>query len=337
MMSKWEDVGCALAMAAHPRLGSDALQPVKLVSASADLLHAIMKHLALVVPDDMPTLEAALRRAGAGQVIQLRGQIDLCANVHVDRPVHLRGEAGTVIRGMLVLRARAGSVSDLRIDDAGDCCIRVERGHWELQRLRLRCCHASALHVSGAARVELRECVMGGDQVDEVHEHGRVVIVSAYGSVQEAGLTKRACYGVVATEDSAVIASDLKLIGISEAALLVAKRARAWLTRCVFSATVAAFMAGSGRGRGLELSHCTFSVQRLWADGDRVRGFIWGVGNSVTTVSEEEDDEPVTRLEQPRGDGTDDSSTESLDEQEFADMERLMEQLDDAVLEGGTG
>lgn len=325
-------------MAAHPRLGSDALQPVKLVSTSADLLHAIMKHVALVVPDDVATLEEALRRAGPGQAIQLRGQIDLCANVHVDRPVHLRGEAGAVIRGMLVLRARAGSVSDVRIDDAGDCCVRVERGHWELQRLRLRCCHASALHVSGAARVELRECVMGGDQVDEVQEKGRVIIVSAYGSVQEAGLTKRACYGVVATEDAEVAASDTRMLGISEAALLVAMRARVWLTRCVVSATVAAMMAGSGRGRGLELSHSSFSVQRLWADADRVRGFIWGVGNSITTASEkEEDDEPVTRLERPRGDVSDDSSTESLDEQEYADMERLMEQLDDAALEGGTG
>ena len=332
----WEDVGCALAMASHPRLGSGALQPVKLVSTSADLLHAIMKHVALVVPDDVPTLEEALKRAGAGQVIQLRGQIDLCASVHVDRPVHLRGEAGAVIRGMLVLRARSGSVSDVRIDDAGDCCIRVERGHWELQRLRLRCCHAAALHVSGAARVGLRECIMGGDQVDEVHEHGRVIIVSAYGSVQEAGLTKRACYGVVATEDAKVVVNDTRLLGISEAALLVATRAHVWLTRCVVSATVAALMAGRGRGRGLELSDCSFSVQRLWADADRVPGFIWGVGNSVTTVSDK-DDEPATRLEQPRGNVSDDSSTESLDEQEFADMERLMEQLDDAVLEGGTG
>ena len=43
-----------------------------MVAASADLLHAIMRHIALVVPDDAATLAEALRRAGAGQVILLR-------------------------------------------------------------------------------------------------------------------------------------------------------------------------------------------------------------------------------------------------------------------------
>ena len=36
-----------------------------------------------------------------------------------------------------------------------------------------------------------------------------------------------------------------------------------------------------------------------------------------------------------RGDGGDDSSTTSLEEQEFADMERLMEELDNAAVSSG--
>ena len=56
-------------------------------------------------------------------------------------------------------------------------------------------------------------------------------------------------------------------------------------------------------------------------------------GNTVT-VTEREEDILTPGLVQPRGaDSDDSSSTQSLEEQEFADMERLMEQLDDAVLE----
>ena len=41
--------------------------------------------------------------------------------------------------------------------------------------------------------------------------------------------------------------------------------------------------------------------------------------------------EPSAR---PRGDDSDGSSTSSLEEQEFADMERLMEELDAAAMAG---
>ena len=105
---RWEEVAMALAMAAHTRLGAGSIDPVRSVAASSDLLRAIMRHIALVVPDDAPTLPEALRRAGAGQVVLLRrGEHAVCASLLVERPVHLVGEAGAVIRGMLIQIGRA--------------------------------------------------------------------------------------------------------------------------------------------------------------------------------------------------------------------------------------
>ena len=107
-------------------------------------------------------------------------------------------------------------------------------------------------------------------------------------------------------------------------------------------------MAGSGRGRALECRGCELRARRLWADADRPRLAIVGAADNVV---EQGDDaaasgaadggggggggavalEPSAR---PRGDDSDGSSTSSLEEQEFADMERLMEELDAAAMAG---
>ena len=48
--------------------------------------------------------------------------------------------------------------------------------------------------MSKHARAKLHGCVMGGEGEEEM---GRHVALSAYGSVQEQGLRKMACYALV--------------------------------------------------------------------------------------------------------------------------------------------
>ena len=106
-------------------------------------------------------------------------------------------------------------------------------------------------------------------------------------------------------------------------------------------------MAGSGRGRALECRGCELRARRLWADADRPRLAIVGAADNVVEQGDDAaasgaadgggggggavDLEPSAR---PRGDDSDCSSTSSLEEQEFADMERLMEELDAAAMAG---
>ena len=83
------------------------------------------------------------------------------------------------------------------------------------------------------------------------------------------------------------------------------------------------------------------------ADADRPRLAIVGAADNVVEQGDDAaasgaadgggggggavDLEPSAR---PRGDDSDGSSTSSLEEQEFADMERLMEELDAAAMAG---
>ena len=97
--------------------------------------------------------------------------------------------------------------------------------------------------------------------------------------------------------------------------------------------------------------------RRLWADADRPRAFVWGEGNHWLKLlskqrgsGDEEDDEEnddgdddddalddtrMSLLPPPerRGAGSEDSDSDSLEDEEFADMERLMEELDQAALQ----
>lgn len=170
--------------------------------------------------------------------------------------------------------------------------------------------------------------------------------LSAYGSVQEGKLPKRACYAVVVRDEACVVARGCELRQVSEAAVLVANQGRVQLERVEIRDAPAALIAGQRRGRALELRATTVraSVRRLWADADRPRAFVWGEGSvregaDVDAVFGEGAAEGnVYEDIVPRGaEEESDNSTESLDEQEFADMERLMEELDAQALSAAAG
>lgn len=349
----WAARAVALAMGAHFRLGAHAVEPLQEVAASRDLLLAILKNLRLVVPDDVSSLAAALRRAAPWQTVLLRAGDHLVdareagdpgsSVLYIKSPVHIcgEGEEVTVLRGTIVAEpgCAGGSISNLRLDDAGDCCLRCESGVWELRHVRLRCAHGAALKMSKHARAKLHGCVMGGEGEEEM---GRHVALSAYGSVQEQGLRKMACYALVLRDDADAMLEMCELRDCSEAAVLVAHRARARLHACRISACESAFMAGTGRGRVLELSACEVgsSARRLWADADRPRAFVWG-GDCVNGVRDGDADDydsdadayvhGIVPPQQPRG-YEDSDSDDSLDEATFAGMELRMEELDDEAV-----
>jgi len=251
----------ALAMAGHARLGADS--PLRKVASSRDLLQQIMRHIELVVPDDAPSLAAALHRAAPWQRVLLRRGEHICSSASrdaaqesalvVSSPIVLCGEPGAVVRGSLHLTAACagGSISDLKIEDGGDCCVRCEGGRWELSNLWLKCCHAAAVLACGGARVTLSDCQCGGEEpLDR-----SVVALAAYGSLQMVGLSKRACYAIVARNRAEVSACGCELHDASEAGVLLAHEAAVQLRRCNLRHCKSAFM--SGRGRALELDACT--------------------------------------------------------------------------------
>lgn len=343
----WSAVALALAMAAHGRLGAGAAEAMQAVAASSDLLIAVMRHIDVCVPDDAPTLASALRRAAPWQRIRLRRGQHLASaqllgepgssQLRICRPVELCGEPGAVLRGTLVLEAgcAGGSLRDLRLEDGGDCCLRCEGGSWRLARLRLRCAHGSALFACGSSRLSLESCVLGGEGEEDVRA---AVTLSAYGSVQEVGLLKRACFAIVAKDDADVSATGCALRQCSEAAVLVANRARALLDGCTIGGCTAALLAGQGRGRALELSGCVVegSTQRLWFDADRPKAVVWRESRRLEPAGDAEPAEASIVPPAPRGAASDDDDDdESLeDPATFADMERLMEELDDIALSG---
>ena len=197
--------------------------------------------------------------------------------------------------------------------------------------------------MSKHARVELRGCVLGGEGEQEM---GHNVMLSAYGSVQEQGLRKLACYATVLQDDADAVMTMCELRDCSVAALLVAHRSRARLHACSVSACEAAFISGERRGRALELTECVIeaSAKRLWADADRPRALVWGANNQnrlrerrENAASDEEEDEEeegavdttsIVPRQQPRGYEYSDSD-DSLEEATFAGMEARMEELDD--------
>jgi len=201
----WSATAIALAMAGHDRLGDES--PLQSVANSPDLLKCIMSFIELVVPDDAPTLAAALDRAGTWQRVLLRRGTHEVSHASITiaisrRPIWIEGEAGAILRGCLVLGAAGGRIERIRLDDAGDCCIRCVGGQWHLRDVRLRCSHGAALHASGGARVTAEDCTLGGEGEHEIGRH--VVMLAAYGSVQVKGLAKRSCYAVVARGRSEV-------------------------------------------------------------------------------------------------------------------------------------
>tara|TARA_B100000524_G_scaffold344995_1_gene243023 strand:+ start:471 stop:1217 length:747 start_codon:yes stop_codon:yes gene_type:complete len=204
----WSASALALGMGAHPRLGADAT--IRAVASNPDLLRLIMRFLDIIVPDDAPTIAAACERAAPWQRIVFRAgehlvETAISREPISQRPIVLRGEPGALLRGTVILGAAGGSIQDLRLDDAGDHCIRMVGGRWALRGLRLRCSHGASIHLSGHAHAHLDECVLGGEGHDEIGKH--MVLLSAYGSVQVQGTSKRACYGGIVRDDATLEAS----------------------------------------------------------------------------------------------------------------------------------
>ena len=122
----WSTTALTLCMASHERLGERS--PLRLVASHADLLRCIMRFIELIVPDDAPSLAAAIARAAPGQRILLRRgehHIDCGAALQPlsALPLAIRGEVGAVVRGTLVLGAGGGSIHGVRFDDAGGSCL----------------------------------------------------------------------------------------------------------------------------------------------------------------------------------------------------------------------
>ena len=156
----WE-VGLAVASGTHYRLGKES--PLSMLG-DTDLLIEVLKLVPLVVPDHCETLKQAVEVAFPGQHILIRkGEFNVAANpgeeavteggrgightvLDVHKSVHLHGERGTVLRGMLVFKESAvqGSVRNLTVQDAGQCCILCETGTWCIEECFLMCGHASA-------------------------------------------------------------------------------------------------------------------------------------------------------------------------------------------------
>ena len=193
--NSWRARALAVAMAAHPRIGGCCPLSLQRVAHDQDLMQAIMRHMQIVVPDDVPTLASAVRMAMAGQKILLRQGEHLVSSrsrddpgssrLEIDRGVVLVGEAGSLIRGTLVVGGDGGggSISGLVLEDGGDCCVRCLGGRWHLERLEMRCSHSASLHVCAGAEVDAYECVLGGEGGEEAGK--RVVMLSAYGALQE--------------------------------------------------------------------------------------------------------------------------------------------------------
>eukprot|EP00802_Teleaulax_amphioxeia_P011167 Tamp_11197.p1 GENE.Tamp_11197~~Tamp_11197.p1 ORF type:complete len:306 (-),score=55.27 Tamp_11197:551-1468(-) len=224
----WE-VGLAVASGTHYRLGAES--PLSMLG-DTDLLIEVLKLVPLVVPDHCETLKQAVEVAFPGQHILIRkGEFNVAANpgeeavteggrgightvLDVFKSVHLRGERGTILRGMLVFKESAvhGSVRNLTVQDAGQSCILCETGKWSVEDCFLMCGHASALKATGSATVQLRRCRLGGEgeigqAVAEEYELPRQWVDTA-GSVQEYGLRKHACYGVFVKDDAEVSVHD---------------------------------------------------------------------------------------------------------------------------------
>mmetsp|Transcript_45364 Transcript_45364/g.141847 ORF Transcript_45364/g.141847 Transcript_45364/m.141847 type:complete len:366 (-) Transcript_45364:63-1160(-) len=339
----WSTTALALCMASHERLGESS--PLRLVASHADLLRCIMRFIELIVPDDAPLLAAAIARAAPGQRILLRRgehHIDCGAALQPlsALPLAIRGEVGAVVRGTLVLGAGGGSIHGVRFDDAGGDCLRCVGGQWLLARLRLRCSHGCALRLSGGAQVTLERCTLGGESEQEMGTS--VVMLSAYGSVQEAGIRKTACYALVLRNKARLRCTACTLSHCSEAALLLAENSRALLSDTLIDGAPAAFVAGSWPGgRALELAEgCRIRrVKRLWVDGDRPRLHVMSGDTAFVECFGEDEDEAAASLRslhaaqrEVRGDGESTTSTGSLEEQGYANIEALMEELDDMAL-----
>merc|ERR1711976_471300 len=142
----------------------------------------------------------------------------------------------------------------------------------------LQCGHASSLLATDDSQITLTNCRLGGE------EPSRAVIWhhEAYGSIQGVGISKRACYGVLAKGRSAIALSRCLLSQCSEAAVFLTDDARVSLGECAVEECVHGFVCGFTCGQSLHVHSSRFrQVPNLWFDGDRPEDYCWDASNDV--------------------------------------------------------
>ena len=137
----------------------------------------------------------------------------------------LVGAEGAMLRGMLILDSPRGSIRNLKVQDAGDCCLKIKSGDWHVESCFLLCGHASAVRAEGRSSVRVSSCKLGGEgkigqAVAEYYDLPRTWI-DTMGSVQEYGLRKNACYGVFVKDEATVTADGCHVCYCSESAVFV--------------------------------------------------------------------------------------------------------------------
>eukprot|EP00300_Choanocystis_sp_HF-7_P030819 c39780_g1_i1.p1 GENE.c39780_g1_i1~~c39780_g1_i1.p1 ORF type:complete len:316 (-),score=49.35 c39780_g1_i1:151-1098(-) len=284
------EIALALAMAYHPRLGANA--PCKCLPP--DIIINIVSMLPVVVPDHVSTLgEALAARRGDNQgqaplhIIVRQGEYIVGAIANDGKPrqagwetriqirnsnVHIHGEPGTVLKGMLeFLPGSFGTIQNVNLVDGGDCCVRASGGTWEIRDCKITCAHASAVRAEDSARVSISNCTLGGIGI------GTTTTISlAYGAIQEYNITQNSCYGVFASGDSCVEVENSAISYCSQASVFLRDNACVSLKATSISHTASALLSGVGCGRSLRahMAHVT-CARSVWYDEDRPHSLEW--------------------------------------------------------------
>mmetsp|Transcript_476 Transcript_476/g.998 ORF Transcript_476/g.998 Transcript_476/m.998 type:complete len:322 (+) Transcript_476:265-1230(+) len=261
-------------------------------SCGEDIIGEILKHIPVLMPGHAETLGEAVGMAvSGGTVIVQRGEHTVgaradqggeCIPGHRDtaettlaisKDIHLVGEGGSMLRGMLVLNGNKGSIRGLKLQDAGDCCVKAQSGQWTIVSCFLLCGHASAIRAEQRSQVCVTGCRLGGEgklghAVATEYELPRTWI-DTMGSVQEYGLRKNSCYGLFVRDEASVRADQCEIAFCSEAAIFLRDRGTCGMTECHLNNTDTAFTAGVGCGKSLDVRGCRVQCKRLWYDGDR--------------------------------------------------------------------
>jgi len=290
-----QDCLFALACGLHERMGESS--PFR--SIQSDMLCEIVRHIPIVVPDDVRTLKDAMDLGLPGQrILVRRGEHVVGASTRyeedaevtagptildIHQPVHIEGEAGVILRGMLRMlpTSLGGSISAVTIHDSGaEACIKAEGGTWVLNRCFLLSGHAAAIRAEGAARVVAVACRLGGEgaigrAVPEYYELPRTWIDTA-GSVQEYGLRKHSCYGIFVRDEAEVAAEACEVSFCSESAVFMRDRGQVVLRQARLADSVTAFTSGLGLGAALKVTDSqVVRCRHLWFDEDRPPSLVW--------------------------------------------------------------
>lgn len=208
----------------------------------------------------------------------------------------------------------SGSMRNLAFEDAGDNSINLEGGEWLIERCTIHCGHGTALHASKSAKVEVRDCHIGGrgrTQVEMIHGNYH----QAYGALQIGNITRHACFGIHALGQARISLMNSMVQYCSESAILLRGDASIFLSRCDVSDCQNALLAGEGDGEELSLEDMCFTkVRSIWYDEDRPRKLHWGERVSVSLSEGNEEYEEELRQENLL-------QTESVADQEEIELE----------------